>query len=264
MVLSFVFTFPCENIFRPCFNNFAPVRPHKVSNYIDPIQAQKIRLIMTLRQSGVQNMDVLNAIENIPREHFIDPMMMDQAYDDIAMPIGRGQTISQPSVVAKMTEALELTDRHKVLEIGTGTGYQACILSKICRRVYTIERQKLLHDLAEKNFKALHLRNITTLYGDGMGGWPKIHGIEQAPFDRIIVTAAAREKPPQALIDQLVIGGIMIAPIGESGKQMLKRYKKEGEDTWSVVDVMPVRFVPLLPDFESDKSQENIMDRVVA
>ena len=129
---------------------------------------------MTLRQAGIEDINVLNAIENVPREHFIDDRMMDQAYDDIALPIGRGQTISQPSVVAKMIEALELTDRHKVLEIGTGTGYQACILSKICRRVYTIERHKLLHDWAEENFKALHLRNITTLYGDGMRGWPTV------------------------------------------------------------------------------------------
>ncbi|MEM6811499.1 MAG: protein-L-isoaspartate(D-aspartate) O-methyltransferase [Pseudomonadota bacterium] len=211
---------------------------------------RKIRLIMSLRQQGIKDINVLNAIERIPREHFIDETMLDQAYEDIALPIGRGQTISQPFVVAKMTEALQLNDRHKVLEIGTGTGYQACVLSKICRRVYTIERHKPLHDLAEDNFRALNLRNITTLYGDGMKGWPKIHGVDQAPFDRIIVTAAAREKPPQALIDQLVVGGIMIAPVGESGRQMLKIYKKEGEDTWSINDLIPVRFVPLLPDIE--------------
>lgn len=211
---------------------------------------------MTLRQSGIQNLDVLNALERVPREHFIEEVMADQAYEDIAVPIGRGQTISQPFVVAKMTEALELTDRHKVLEIGTGTGYQACVLSKLCRRVYTIERHKPLHDIAKENFDALGLRNITTLYGDGMRGWPKIHGIEQAPFDRIIVTAAAREKPPQALIDQLSVGGIMVAPIGEAGKQMLKRYKKEGEDTWSISDIMPVRFVPLLPDLDETRKQK--------
>lgn len=228
----------------------------------DPLQVRKIKLIMTLRQQGVQDMAVLNAIENVPREHFIEARMSDQAYDDIAVPIGSGQTISQPSVVAKMIQALELTDRHKVLEIGTGTGYQACVLSKICRRVYTIERHKILHDLAAENFKNLHLRNITTLYGDGMGGWPKINGISQAPFDRIVVAAAAREKPPQALIDQLSVGGIMIAPIGQSGKQMVKRYKKEGEDTWSVSDVMPVRFVPLLPDVVRDNTPNE--EKVVA
>lgn len=209
---------------------------------------------MSLRAAGIQNTAVLGALERVPREHFIPEAMADQAYEDIAVPIGLGQTISQPFVVAKMTEALEVNDRHKVLEIGTGTGYQACVLSKICRRVYTIERHRPLHEIAEDNFKALHIRNVTTLCGDGMKGWPKIHGIDQAPFDRIIVTAAAREKPPSALIEQLVVGGIMIAPVGEAGSQMLKRYKKEADDTWSVQDIMPVRFVPLLPDIANGES----------
>lgn len=219
---------------------------------------KKIRLVMTLRSAGIQDTDVLSAIERVPREHFIPEAMQDQAYEDIAVPIGLGQTISQPFVVAKMTEALELNDRHKVLEIGTGTGYQACVLSKICRRVYTIERHRKLHEIAEKNFKELGIRNITTLCGDGMRGWPKIHGIEQAPFDRIIVTAAAREKPPAALIEQLKVGGIMVAPVGESGKQMLKRYKKEAEDTYSISDIMPVRFVPLLPDIARDDEVKKV------
>ena len=214
---------------------------------------------MALRNAGIQDTAVLGAIERVPREHFIPEAMQDQAYEDIAVPIGLGQTISQPFVVAKMSEALEASDLHKVLEVGTGTGYQACVLSKICRRVYTIERHKPLHELAEDNFKQLGLRNITTLCGDGMRGWPKIQGIEQAPFDRIIVTAAAREKPPAKLIEQLNIGGIMVAPVGESGKQMLKRYKKESEDTYSVSDIMPVRFVPLLPDIAREEK-----DRVMA
>lgn len=211
-------------------------------------EAKKIRLIMSLRQAGIHSTDVLSAIERVPRAHFIPEAMADKAYEDIAVPIGLGQTISQPFVVAKMTEALELTDRHKVLEIGTGTGYQACVLSKLCRRVYTIERHRPLYEMAQHNFTVLEMRNVTTLYGDGMKGWPAIHGIEQAPFDRIIVTAAARDKPPSALIDQLVVGGIMIAPVGEAGSQMLKRYKKEAEDIYSVQDIMPVRFVPLLPN----------------
>lgn len=211
-------------------------------------QNNKIRLVMSLRTAGIQDTAVLSAIERVPREHFIPEAMMDQAYEDIAVPIGLGQTISQPFVVAKMTEALELTDRHKVLEIGTGTGYQACVLSKICRRVYTIERHRPLHDMAEQNFKELNVRNVTALCGDGMKGWPTIHGIDQAPFDRIIVTAAAREKPPAELIEQLNVGGIMVVPVGEAGSQMLKRYKKEAHDTYSIVDIMPVRFVPLLPD----------------
>ena len=209
---------------------------------------RKIRLVMALRTAGIQDTDVLSAIERVPREHFIPDAVSDQAYEDIAVPIGLGQTISQPFVVAKMTEALEVNDLHKVLEIGTGTGYQACVLSKIARRVYTIERHRPLHELAEENFKALNIRNVTTLCGDGMRGWPAIHGIDQAPFDRIIVTAAAREKPPEKLIQQLNVGGIMVAPVGESGKQMLKKYKKEAVDTYSVSDIMPVRFVPLLPD----------------
>lgn len=220
-------------------------------------QNKKIKLVMSLRRAGIQDTNVLSAIERVPREHFIPEAMQDQAYEDIAVPIGLGQTISQPFVVAKMTEALEVNNLHKILEIGTGTGYQACVLSKICRRVYTIERHRPLHDIAEQNFQQLGLRNITTLCGDGMKGWPKIHGIEQAPFDRIIVTAAAREKPPAQLIEQLSVGGIMIAPVGESGKQMLKRYKKESEDTYSITDVMPVRFVPLLPDIARDENPKN-------
>ncbi len=221
-------------------------------------ETKKIRLVMALRSAGIQSTDVLSAIERVPRDHFIPDAMADQAYEDIAVPIGLGQTISQPFVVAKMTEALELTDRHKVLEIGTGTGYQACVLSKLCRRVYTIERHRPLHEISEENFKALSIRNVTTLCGDGMKGWPKIHGIEQAPFDRIIVTAAAREKPPAELIEQLKVGGIMIAPVGGAGEQMLKRYKKEAEDTYSIIDIMPVRFVPLLPDIAREDAGKRV------
>ena len=218
-------------------------------------QNRKIKMIMALRTAGVQAIDVLGAMEAVPREHFIDTSMLDQAYEDIAVPIGQGQTISQPSVVAKMCEALELTDRHKVLEIGTGTGYQACVLSKIARRVYTIERHKPLYDLAEHNFSALNVRNITALHGDGMKGWPKIHGIEQAPFDRIIVAAAARQAPPSALLDQLSIGGILLIPVGEPGAQIVKRYKRESDDTMAISDVMPVRFVPLLPDIAQEEME---------
>lgn len=211
---------------------------------------------MYLRQNGIVDTNVLSAIERIPRERFVMEAMLDQAWEDIALPIGRGQTISQPFVVAKMTEAMELTDRHKVLEIGTGSGYQACILSKLCRRVYTIERHKPLLEGAEKIFADLHIRNITAICADGMKGWPTIHGMNQAPFDRIIATAAAREKPPTALIDQLVIGGIMVVPVGGPGEQVLRRYVKESEETYSYRDLMPVRFVPLLPDIAADKEGE--------
>ncbi|MCC7305773.1 MAG: protein-L-isoaspartate(D-aspartate) O-methyltransferase [Alphaproteobacteria bacterium] len=205
---------------------------------------RRIRLIMHLRTAGITDMDVLSAMERTPREIFVPAAVRDQAWDDIALPIGQGQTISQPLVVATMTAALQLNDRDKVLEVGTGCGYQTAILSKLCRRVYSIERHKPLLTEAEKRFEELKLRNVTAIAGDGMQGWP-----QQAPFDKIIVTAAARGKPPQALQDQLKVGGILVIPVGEeSGSQVLRRYKKESEDTFAVKDLMDVRFVPLLPD----------------
>lgn len=207
---------------------------------------------MELRNKGVTDAKVLGAMERVPRDEFVPSAVKDQAWDDMALPIGRGQTISQPFVVASMTAALALSDRDKVLEIGTGCGYQSAVLAKLCRRVYTIERHKILLERAEQMFEALKLRNITAIAADGMKGWPKINGIDQAPFDKIIVTAAAREKPPQALLDQLKPGGVMVIPVGPSGDQWLKRYQKESDEAYSVKDLMPVRFVPLLPDIASD------------
>lgn len=215
---------------------------------------KRIRLIMGLRTQGITDTSVLSAIERVPRDHFVPPYAVDQAWEDTALPIGLGQTISQPYVVAFMTQALELTDRDKVLEIGTGCGYQAAVLSHLVRRVYTIERYKDLLKSAEKRFDELKLRNITAIAADGMKGWPKIHGIDQAPFDKIIVTAAARDKPPQALIDQIRVGGRMIIPVGGTGEQMLKLYVRESDDAYSVRDVLPVRFVPLLPDVSNEKN----------
>ncbi|MCB9981301.1 MAG: protein-L-isoaspartate(D-aspartate) O-methyltransferase [Rhodospirillales bacterium] len=217
---------------------------------------RRIRLVMDLRRKGIGDARVLGAMERVPRDEFVPAAVKDQAWDDMALPIGRGQTISQPYVVAAMTEALQLSDRDKVLEIGTGCGYQTAILAKLCRRVYTIERHKILLSRAEKMFEKLGLRNITAIAADGMLGWPKINGISQAPFDKIIVTAAAREKPPRALLDQLKIGGAMIIPVGPSGDQWLKLYKKESDEAYSVRDLMPVRFVPLLPDIASDSEGE--------
>ena len=153
---------------------------------------RRIRLVMDLRRKGIGDARVLGAMERVPRDEFVPAAVKDQAWDDMALPIGRGQTISQPYVVAAMTEALQLSDRDKVLEIGTGCGYQTAILAKLCRRVYTIERHKILLSRAEKMFEKLGLRNITAIAADGMLGWPKINGISQAPFDKIIVTAAAR------------------------------------------------------------------------
>lgn len=202
---------------------------------------------MDLRAKGIYDTDVLSAMETVPREAFIPEHMHDQAYEDRALPIARGQTISQPFVVAFMTQALELNSKMKVLEIGTGSGYQASILSKLCRRVYTIERHKPLLIEAQKLFDTLRLRNITAICGDGMKGWP-----QQAPFDRIIVTAAAQREIPQALIDQLNIGGIMIIPCGGIGDQNLVKITKVSEAELKQEKILPVRFVPLLPDVARD------------
>lgn len=205
--------------------------------------ARKIRLIMKLRTSGITDTAVLAAIERVPREDFIPLMFHDQAYEDIALPIGRGQTISQPLVVARMTQELKVNDRHKVLEIGTGSGYQAAILSKLCRRVYSIERHRPLLETAERRFTDLRVRNITCKAADGMKGWT-----EQAPFDRIIVTAAAAEEPPQALLDQMSIGGIMVIPMGrDKASQFVYRITRT-ETGYDCERLMPVRFVPLLPE----------------
>lgn len=208
-------------------------------------------LILKLREQGITEIDVLDAIERVPREIFVPPALRDRAYEDIALPIGRGQTISQPSVVALMTRALELTNRHTVLEIGTGSGYQTCILAWLARRVYSIERHAPLLKRAEQIFKYLNIRNagnITAIAGDGMKGWPQF-----MTFDRIIITAAARKKPPQALLDQLKVGGLMVVPVGDIGDQVLRLYKKESDDTYAVRDLAPVRFVPLLPDLAPEQ-----------
>jgi protein-L-isoaspartate(D-aspartate) O-methyltransferase len=219
-----------------------------------PFTRRKKQLIDHLRSaSGITDERVLSAIESIPRERFVLQGSELEAWEDIALPIAEGQTISQPTVVATMTQALELSDRDKVLEIGTGSGYQACILAKLCRRVYTIERHRPLHLSSERLFKELGLRNITTLCADGMKGWPPIHNIYQHPFDKIIVTCAARSEPPPALLDQLRVGGILIIPVGPPGEQMLKRYKRETVETYSSHNIMEVRFVPLLPDVASAK-----------
>jgi protein-L-isoaspartate(D-aspartate) O-methyltransferase len=201
---------------------------------------RKIQLIMALRNQGVRDMRVLEAIERVPRELFVNETFADQAYADQALPIACGQTISQPYIVGFMTDRLQVNERHKVLEIGTGSGYQTAILSHLCRRVYTIERYRTLANEAEARFKQLKLSNITQLVADGAKGWPK-----QAPFERIIVTAAARQVP-QALLDQLAVGGIMIVPIEERpGKQDLYRITRTATD-FEREHLLPVRFVPLI------------------
>ncbi|MGI8724002.1 MAG: protein-L-isoaspartate(D-aspartate) O-methyltransferase [Methyloceanibacter sp.] len=200
----------------------------------------QIGLIMQLRRRGIRTTRVLRAIERVPRDLFVDQAFVDHAYQDIALPIECGQTISQPFVVAYMTEKLDLDDRHKVLEIGTGSGYQAAVLSHLCRRLYTIERWRELQKAAERRFAKLGITNITTIIGDGWLGWPP-----QAPFDRIIVTAAAAD-PPRALLDQLKVGGRMIIPLGESrDSQSLVQIDKTEEGLVETA-LLPVRFVPLV------------------
>ena len=210
------------------------------------IAARKIRLIMQLRRAGIADTAVLSAIERIPREVFVPESFQDQSYEDMTLPIGRGQTLSAPSVVALMTQALGTDRRTKVLEIGTGTGYQAAILSRLCRRLYTVERHRELLGEAERRFLKLRLYNITTRVGDGARGWP-----EQAPFARIIVTAAA-ETVPAALVDQLAPGGVMVVPVGrQGGDQALLRLTREADGIREEV-LDSVRFVPLVMGLPSN------------
>ena len=176
------------------------------------LEARKIRLVMELRRAGIADTAVLSAMERIPREAFVPRPFLDRAYEDTALPISHGQTLSRPQVVARMTEALAAGPRSKVLEIGTGSGYQAAVLSRLCRRVYTIERYRPLLLEAEARFAALRLSNITARVGDGFKGWQ-----EQAPFERIMVTAAARDVPG-VLADQLAEGGVMVLPVGRQGR----------------------------------------------
>ncbi len=202
-------------------------------------EEDRISLIMELRREGIVDTRALAAIERVPREQFVPKALQGQAYANVALPISSGQTISQPYVVAFMTEALDVGDRMKVLEIGTGSGYQAAVLSDLCRRVYTVERHRPLLREAEQRFRAMDLHNITTRLGDGSKGWP-----EQAPFERIIVTAAAEEMP-ESLCLQLADGGLMVVPIGDRNSQEIWRLRRTG-DSFETERLLPVRFVPLV------------------
>jgi protein-L-isoaspartate(D-aspartate) O-methyltransferase len=202
-------------------------------------EAAKIRLIMELRQGGIEDTRVLSAIERTARERFVPAAFVEQAYDNIALPIAQGQTISQPLVVAFMTQALAVGERMKVLEVGTGSGYQAAVLARLCRRVYTIERYRSLLKAAEERFHALGLSNITTRVGDGYKGWP-----EQAPFERILVTAAAAAVPAP-LKNQLAVGGRMVIPVERADGQYVVQVDRTADD-FQETDLLPVRFVPLV------------------
>ena len=204
------------------------------------------QLVDELRQEGISDERVLDAIARTPREEFIDAPFAHSAYENTALPIACGQTISQPFVVAYMTEMLDVGPEMRVLEIGTGSGYQAAVLSHLCRRVYTVERHRPLLDTARARFDKLKLANIASRHGDGFQGWP-----EQAPFDRILLTAAA-SKVPEALIEQLRPGGVLVAPIGppaSSGPASISQLLTKMIRTETGVTretLIPVVFVPMV------------------
>lgn len=202
---------------------------------------QRAEFQLFLRQRGIRSNALLKALELVPRSLFVPEHLLPHAYADRPLPIACGQTISQPYMVAYMTDQLQLDGSQKVLEIGTGTGYQTAVLARLARRVYTIDRYRTLVTAAETRFQTLRLANITSMPGDGTQGWPA-----QAPFDRIIVTAAA-DDVPRALTDQLSEGGILLIPVGpQSGEQRLMKIEKAPGGALSEKALISVRFVPLV------------------
>ena len=207
----------------------------------------KMQFLFSLRKAGIVDKQVLEAMERVDRKKFVNNVFSEKAYDDTPLPIACGQTISQPTVVGLMTQALQVTSRDKVLEVGTGSGYQAAILSLLARRVYTVERYSLLVNNATKVFQNLNISNITTLLSDGGFGLER-----QAPFDKIIVTAAS-DDPPASLLSQLKIGGIMVIPVGQSDnmQKLIKITKTDGG--YEYQDLHAVRFVPLVAGTEKEQ-----------
>ena len=219
------------------------------------VDTRAISLIMALRGQGITDSRVLSAIERTPRELFVDEPFESSAYENTALPIACGQTISQPYVVALSTQELEVQPNHRVLEIGTGSGYQAAVLAQLCRMVYTVERHKPLLLEAQARFRDLKLHNVVTRHGDGFQGWP-----EQAPFDRILLTAAIPELP-DSLVNQLKPGGILVAPVGlavsaETNCQQLVKIMRTNEGT-SMKQLIPVVFVPMVPGLPEVNSNDS-------
>ena len=201
----------------------------------------RMEFLLTLRRRGIADQAVLRAMDEVPRERFVEPTFADSAYADQALPIACGQTISQPYVVAYMTEQLKMESRHRVLEVGTGSGYQAAVLSHLAREVVSVERYRTLAEEARARLKALGYENVDIVVGDGFAGVP-----DRAPYDRIIVTAAA-ETIPEALLDQLADGAIMILPLGShDGSQHIIKLTKSVTGIRRE-NLIPVRFVPMLP-----------------
>ncbi|MGI1661205.1 protein-L-isoaspartate(D-aspartate) O-methyltransferase [Palleronia sp. KMU-117] len=207
---------------------------------------RKMQFLFKLRSHGVTDKRVLEAMERIDRRAFVRGLFADRAYDDTPLPITCGQTISQPSVVGLMTQALNVQPRDKVLEVGTGSGYQAAVLSLLARRVYTVDRHRRLVSEAQEVFAALGLTNITALTADGSRGLP-----DQAPFDRILVTAAA-EDPPGPLLAELRTGGIMVVPVGQSDAVQRLIKVTRTETGYDYDELRPVRFVPLVEGLGQD------------
>jgi protein-L-isoaspartate(D-aspartate) O-methyltransferase len=203
---------------------------------------ERMEFQLALRRRGIGDQAVLRAMDEVPREYFVAHGFTESAYADQALPIACGQTISQPFVVAYMTEKLEVEPQHRVLEIGTGSGYQAAVLSRLAREVVSIERYRTLADTARQRIETLGYSNVTIRVGDGMAGAPDL-----APFDRIMVTAAA-EEVPQALAAQLAAGGKMVVPVGpRHDAQYIVKLTKQPNGELTRQQLIAVRFVPLLP-----------------
>ncbi|HXH17504.1 MAG TPA: protein-L-isoaspartate(D-aspartate) O-methyltransferase [Chitinophagales bacterium] len=198
------------------------------------------RLVNIIREKGITDEAVLEAIGSIPRHYFFDPAFVEHAYEDKAFQIGEGQTISQPYTVAYQTQLLEVQRRDKILEVGTGSGYQACILAYMGARVFTIERHKKLYERAKALLEAMHVTNIRFFYGDGFEGLPAF-----APFDKILITAAVAEQPVK-LLDQLRIGGYLVMPYGKGSVQHMQRIIKIDEGKYEQEQYDTFKFVPML------------------
>ena len=206
----------------------------------DSLAERKMRFLFALRSRGVTDSRVLTAMERVDRGLFVRGLFAERAYEDMPLPIACGQTISQPSVVGLMTQALQINPRDTVLEVGTGSGYQAAILAQLARRIYTVDRYRRLTREAAELFRQLDIANITTITADGSFGLP-----DQGPFDRILVTAAA-EDPPGPLLEQLKPGGIMVLPVGQSDTvQSLIKVTRTASG-YDYEELRPVRFVPLV------------------
>ena len=212
--------------------------PQSAQDVVDPAQARSRMVNEQLRKRNIRDERVLEVMSRVPRHLFVPEAHRADAYGDYPLPIGHGQTISQPYIVAFMTEALRVQRDHRVLEIGTGSGYQAAVLAELVREVYTIEIVAPLGESARKTLESLGYRNVHVRIGDGYRGWP-----EQSPFDRIVVTAAPEAVPP-ALVEQLALGGLMAVPVGSVFQEL--RILRKSRDGLELLDTMPVRFVPMV------------------